>query len=155
MYYILSYIVYIYCFLGVDIYVLSFPTQAVLFQIYILNLIVYCLYIFHLNCSPNVNIFIVSVPTQAVLFQIAPRRNTKGQKNIEKILLELNSWVERPYLEAISQNEVKRKHEESSWIFFISWDHTLVHRYSKEREEKCNYTTPTAHWNHKFIQETT
>ena len=111
------------------------------------------LYIFFIwIASQGVNIFIVSFPTHAVLFQIAPRRNTKGHENIEKIsILEWKDFAWGPFLRI----KIKWKHEESSWNFFISWDHTLVHRYSKEREEKCNYTTPTAHWNHKFIQEAT
>ena len=111
------------------------------------------LYIFFIwIASQGVNIFIVSFPTHAVLFQIAPRRNTKGHENNEKIsILQWKDYTWGPFLRI----KIKWKHEESSWNFFISWDHTLVHRYSKEREEKCNYTTPTAHWNHKFIQEAT
>ena len=114
------------CFIGVNIFTASFPNvlkqSHVRYVLYIYvhiywprkkciiyhRYVLYIVYIFHLNCFQGVNIFIVSFPTHAVLFQIAPRRNTKGHENIEKIsILEWKDYTWRPF-PRIKSNENMR-----------------------------------------------
>ena len=132
--------------------VTSFPRLSYIIYVCMYNILSYIVYIFHLNCLPRCEYFHCVLPHSRSLISDC---TSPQHKRTRKHWKNLNSWVERLCLGPFLRIKIKWKHEESSWPFFMSWGHTLVHRYSKEREEKCNYTTPTAHWNHKFIQEAT
>ena len=96
------------------------------------HILSYIVYIFHLNCFQGVNIFIVSFPTHAVLFQIAPRRNTKGHENIEKIsILEWKDYTWRPFLR-IKLNENMRNPAKKISLVEITLSFIVIPRSAKK-----------------------